>query len=56
MRGMDTDKAEGLIDVSDLPITDLVNTVDPALARSLQRILDDVADPNGVLSAFSSFV
>jgi FXSXX-COOH protein len=44
-----------LIDVSGLSIVDLMTAGDPALARSLQRLISSVTDPNGVYSAFQSF-
>lgn len=46
----------GLAAVTDLPISEIIGSADPALAQSLQRILSDIEDSEGVLSAFSSFV
>jgi FXSXX-COOH protein len=45
-----------LVDVSGLPVTDLLASGDSALARSVQRLVRGLDDPNGVISAFSSFV
>lgn len=46
-----------LIDVSNMPITDLLaGGGDSALTRSVQRLVRSLKDPNGVISAFSSFV
>ena len=45
-----------LIDVTAVPVTELMADGDTALSRSLRRLLDSCDDPNGVLSAFGSFV
>jgi FXSXX-COOH protein len=47
-----------LIDVSDVPLRDMLadGRGNPALARSTQRLVRSLDDPNGVISAFSSFV
>ena len=46
-----------LVDVSDTSIKDLLATGgDTALTRSVQRLVHSLDDPNGVISAFSSFV
>lgn len=45
-----------LLDVSGIPVKDLLDSDNPALARSVQRLLDNLADPNGVISAFGSYV
>jgi FXSXX-COOH protein len=50
----DTGRAS-LVDVRQTPVADLVAGADTALSRSLRRVLDSLDDPNGVLSAFSSF-
>jgi FXSXX-COOH protein len=44
-----------LVDVSTLSLDELVNSENPALTRSLARLLEDVSQ-DGVLSAFNSFV
>jgi FXSXX-COOH protein len=55
--GNDSHQWAPLIDVSDTAITDLLaQGGDTALARSMRRLVDDLDDPNGVISAFSSFV
>ena len=43
-------------DLSGQPITLLDLADDSVLGRSLQRVLDSFDDPDGVISAFSSFV
>lgn len=43
-----------LPDVSDQLIADMRDK--PALDRAIQRLVRSLADPNGVISAFSSFV
>jgi FXSXX-COOH protein len=47
-----------LIDVSNVRLSDLLASDggDSALARSTQRLVRSLDDPNGVISAFSSFV
>lgn len=53
----DTEEWAPLAEVSSRPITDLVASgADPALARSVQRLVRSLDDPDGVISAFSSFV
>lgn len=44
-----------LLDVRNMPAAELAAARDSALSRSLRRVLDSLDDPNGVLSAFSSF-
>ena len=45
-----------LFDTSGMTIPELMAASgDSALGRSLQRLLDSLDDPNGVISAFSSF-
>jgi FXSXX-COOH protein len=43
------------VDVSGLPITDLYESGDPALTRSVQRLLAGLNDANGIISAFQSY-
>lgn len=43
-----------LLDVSDLSIDELRGS--PALARVVARLLSDLDDPNGVVSAFGSYI
>ena len=47
-----------LVDVSSERLADLLagGGSDTALARSTQRLVRSLDDPNGVISAFSSFV
>jgi FXSXX-COOH protein len=45
-----------LIDMSDVKLRDLLADRSPALARSVRRLVLSLDDPNGVISAFSSFV
>ncbi|MDG6104881.1 FXSXX-COOH protein [Dactylosporangium aurantiacum] len=44
-----------LIDVSDLPLTELLSTGDSVLARSVQRLVRSLDDPDGIISAFQSY-
>lgn len=55
---MDTDTAAWapLLDVSQLPVAELRNQADTTLARALDRLRRELADPNGTISAFGSFV
>lgn len=43
-----------LLDVSDLSIDELRGA--PALARVVARLLSDLDDPHGVVSAFGSYI
>jgi FXSXX-COOH protein len=52
----DEDPWPALADVSALPITALNDNDDSALGRSLRRVLAGLADRDGVISAFGSFV
>jgi FXSXX-COOH protein len=55
--GIDSHQWEPLIDVSNTPIADLLTQGgDTALTRSVRRLVRDLDDPNGVISAFNSFV
>lgn len=46
-----------LIDVASVSLIELVNAHgDSPVARSIARLRRDLDDPNGVLSAFSSFL
>lgn len=54
--GTDTDQWAPLAEVSGLPISDLAGSADPALALSMRRLVTSLDDPDGVISAFSSFV
>jgi len=44
-----------LIDVTDLPIADIVSQGHPRLAQSAERVARDLDDPDGVIAAFSSY-
>jgi FXSXX-COOH protein len=44
-----------LIDVSDISIADLYQSGDAVLARSVNRLVESLDDPNGIISAFQSF-
>lgn len=46
-----------LVDVSRLPIADLLASEDRSpIARSVRRLQESLDDPNGIISAFSSYV
>jgi hypothetical protein len=45
-----------LIDVTGVPLADLFKDASVQIKRSVQRVVDSLDDPNGVISAFSSFV
>jgi FXSXX-COOH protein len=46
-----------LVDMSDVQLRGLTaDGSESALARSVQRLMRQLDDPNGVISAFSSFV
>ncbi|GAA0934125.1 FxSxx-COOH cyclophane-containing RiPP peptide [Virgisporangium aurantiacum] len=45
-----------LIDVSGVSLTELTNRGDDVIARAVQQVLRSLDDPNGVISAFESFV
>lgn len=50
----DLDEFPPLLDVSTLSIKEL--RANPILERALARILKDLDDPDGVISAFGSFI
>lgn len=43
-----------LVDVTKLSMDSLLNVKNEALNRCLRRILHDIDDPNGVISAFAN--
>lgn len=47
-----------LADVRGMDWTKVLDDLDPdsALARSIRRLVENMVDPSGVISAFSSFV
>ncbi|MFD0522885.1 hypothetical protein [Paractinoplanes durhamensis] len=46
-----------LVDVADVPLTELLGArEDSPVQRSIRRLQASLEDPNGVLSAFSSFI
>jgi len=53
----DTDESDWvpLIDVSGVPIRDLIGQTDTRFARALRQVIASLDDPNGVISAFQSF-
>lgn len=44
-----------LVDLSEMSILELMASDDSTLARSIQQLLASINDPNGVISAFSSY-
>jgi hypothetical protein len=46
-----------LVDVANVPLTHLVNAHgDSPVTRAVKRLQTNLKDPNGVLSAFGSFI
>jgi FXSXX-COOH protein len=45
-----------LIDVSELPMVEIVASSNPVLARCIDRLIASLDDPDGIISAFQSFV
>lgn len=45
-----------LLDVAAVPVSELMGHANPALTRSLERLVRSLDDPNGVISAFGSFI
>lgn len=54
MVGPDAQRAP-LVDVSDLAVDDLMSSTDPNLLACVQRLVSELDDPNGIISAFQSF-
>lgn len=54
--GADPDAGWSLPDMSGVSITYLMANGSPALSRSVQRLVEQLDDPNAVISAFTSFV
>jgi FXSXX-COOH protein len=50
----DYDQA-ALIDLRSLDMSELLALDEPALHRSVDRVLKEINDPDGVISAFQSF-
>lgn len=44
------------MDVFGVPLGELRGAGNPLLDRSLDRLISSLDDPNGVISAFSSFI
>lgn len=45
-----------LLDVSDVPMAELVASQDTILGRCIVRLIASLDDPDGIISAFQSFV
>ncbi len=45
-----------LADVTQLPIIDLATSPNPDLVAAIARVTASLADPDGVISAFGSFI
>lgn len=45
-----------LLDVSDVPMAELVASANPVLGRCVDRLVASLDDPDGVISAFQSIV
>jgi FXSXX-COOH protein len=45
-----------LVDVSRMPIAELHGAGDTVLGRTLERLIRSLDDPDGVISAFGSFI
>lgn len=45
-----------LVDVGSLTLRQLMESDNPTLRESVRRVIDQLEDPNGVLSAFNSFI
>ena len=45
-----------VLDVTDMPMVELVASTSPILSRCIDRLLASLDDPDGVVSAFQSYV
>lgn len=45
-----------LLDVTDIPMVELVALTNPVLGRCVERLLAGLDDPDGIISAFQSYV
>lgn len=45
-----------LIDVSEISMADIVTSENPVLVRCIDRLVGSLDDPDGIISAFQSFV
>jgi FXSXX-COOH protein len=45
-----------LLDVADVSVADLVASTSPVLARCVDRVVAGLDDPDGIISAFQSYV
>ena len=44
-----------LIDVTDLPMAEILAGDDTVLGQCVRRLVDSIDDPDGIISAFQSF-
>lgn len=47
--------SEPLVDVTGIPVEELLSSTDPNLLACVQRVVASLDDPDGVISAFQSF-
>ncbi len=45
-----------VLDVTDIPMADLVASTSPVLSRCIDRLVAGLDDPDGIISAFQSYV
>lgn len=45
-----------LLDVTDIPMAELVTSASPVLGRCIDRLVTCLDDPDGIISAFQSYV
>lgn len=45
-----------LLDVTDMPMVELVASANPVLGRCVERLVASLDDPAGIISAFQSYV
>lgn len=45
-----------LADVTTVPLADLATSANPDLVAAIRRVTDSLNDPDGVISAFGSFI
>ena len=45
-----------LLDVTDIPRAELVASTNPILGRCVERLVASLDDPDGIISAFQSYV
>jgi FXSXX-COOH protein len=50
------DRAQGLIDVTDLPLSEIIGSEESALANSIRRLIADLGSRQEIIAGFSNYL